>query len=160
MKYIVDNDLHIHSKFSSCSNDEAQTTERMLQYAKENGLKTICVTDHFWDEKVPGASAWYSPQNHENLSKSLPLPKDEDLIRLFKKAASVGVGIEPNSSDMDFADEDADIILRPLKMAKECGCKFYLGSDARHPDKFKRSKQIFERAVDLLELEENYKFRI
>ncbi len=51
MKYIVDNDLHIHSKISSCSNAPEQINERILQYAEENGLKTICLTGHFWDEK-------------------------------------------------------------------------------------------------------------
>ncbi len=264
MKYIIDNDLHIHTKLSSCSQDEEQTPERILQYAKENGLKTICVTDHFWDENVPGVSAWYAPQNYASISRSLPLPKDdkicflfgcetdldkfltlgiaketidkfdfiiiptthlhmedrftlseeeaatiegrakawvtrldavldmdlpfhkigiahlvtngiyhytheghlkaislipdEDLIRVFTKAAKVGVGIEINSYDMEFADEDAEIILRPLKIAKKCGCKFYLGTDAHHPDKFENAKEIFARAIDMLDLEESDKF--
>ena len=26
--------------------------------AEENGLRTICLTDHFWDETVDGASNW------------------------------------------------------------------------------------------------------
>ncbi|MBO5369087.1 MAG: PHP domain-containing protein, partial [Clostridia bacterium] len=73
MKCIYDNDLHIHSKLSSCSNDEDQTTERILLYAKENNLKTICITDHFWDENVTGASDWYKPQNLAHISASLPL---------------------------------------------------------------------------------------
>ncbi|MBP3370026.1 MAG: PHP domain-containing protein [Clostridia bacterium] len=56
MKYAIDHDYHIHSMLSSCSNDPEQSTERILQYAKENGLKKICITDHFWDERVDGAS--------------------------------------------------------------------------------------------------------
>ena len=52
MKYTFDNDLHIHSGISLCSNDAEQTPERILGYAVENGLKTICIAVHFWDETV------------------------------------------------------------------------------------------------------------
>lgn len=264
MKYIVDNDLHIHSKISLCSNDPEQTNERILQYAKDNGIKTLCLTDHFWDETVEGASPWYAGQNFEHISQALPLPQDnnvrflfgceteltcdlvigvskekldifdfiiiptthfhmkgytlseedgscaeskakawvkrldavlnmdlpfhkvgiahltcglidrdreeflrilnllpeKELERLFEKAASLGVGIELNSSDMSFSDSEADTILRPYKIAKECGCKFYCGSDAHHPETFNNAKSIFERAVDFLKLTEDDKFII
>lgn len=262
MKYIVDNDLHIHSQISSCSNDEAQTTERILEYAKENNFKTICLTDHYWDETVDGASKWYAPQNFAHISKALPLPasegirflfgcetemdrnfklgiskesfekfdfviiptthlhmkgftieegagverraelwvkrleallamdlpwhkvgiahlvcgliaggredflrvlnliKDEDITRLMTKAATLGCGIELNYSDMSFAENESDTVLRIFKIAKECGCKFYLGSDAHHPGTLDKAKAIFERAIDVLELTENDKFYI
>ena len=264
MRYIVDNDLHIHSKISACSADPEQTTERILQYAKDNGLKTVCVTDHFWDESVEGASEWYKPQNYERISCAKPLPQSDEvrflfgcetelnkdltlglsaekfdlydfiiiptthfhmsgftlsaeegasaenraaawvrrfeavlgmdlpfnkvgiahltcgliaptrdmyletlklipsteMERLFTKAAKLGVGIELNASDMNFADEEADTVLRPYKTAKGCGCKFYLGSDAHHPNKFSKVKSIFERAIDLLNLTEDDKFKI
>jgi histidinol phosphatase-like PHP family hydrolase len=80
--------------------------------------------------------------------------------RLFKKAAEVGVGIELNACDMCFTDEEADIVLRPYRIAKQCGCKFYCGSDAHHPDELDNAKAIFERAIDLLELTEEDKFVI
>ena len=83
MRYIYDNDLHIHSKLSSCSNDPDQTAENILRYAKSNGLNTICLTDHFWDSTVVGASNWYQPQNYEHIAASLPLPQDEDIRFLF-----------------------------------------------------------------------------
>ena len=47
-----------------------------------------------------------------------------------------------------------DIVLSPYKIAKQCGCKFYCGSDAHHPDSLDRAKAIFESATDLLELTE------
>ena len=50
--------------------------------------------------------------------------------RLFAKAAQHGVGIELNSSDMNFLNEEESVVLRPCKIIKRCGCKFYLGSDA------------------------------
>lgn len=264
MKYIIDNDLHIHSKISSCSNDPEQTNERILHYAEENGLRTICLTDHFWDETVEGASSWYRPQNYKHIAAAMPLPQGEnvrflfgcetelnkdltlgvskekfglfdfiiiptthfhmtgytlseeesanasnrasawvkrldavlnmdlpfhkigiahltcsaiaptreeyievlklipqsELKRLFEKAAELGVGIELNSSDMNFSNEEESVVLRPYKIAKSCGCKFYLGSDAHDPSGLDKAKVIFERAVDLLELTEEDKFII
>ena len=265
MKYIFDHDYHIHSQLSLCSNDPEQTAQRILDYAKDCNLKTICLTDHFWDETVPGASEWYQKQNYPWICKAKPLPRDdkveflfgcetdmdmhltvglapehfdrfdfvviptthlhmngftiteeqaasvetraklwvsrfegllkqdlpfrkigiahltctladprshenylqllnmlseEDLQRLFAKAAEVGVGIELNYSDMCFKDEEADTVLRPYRIAKNCGCKFYCGSDAHHPKTFSKCKEIFERAIDLLGLEESDKFHI
>ena len=264
MKYIVDNDLHIHSSISACSNDPEQTNERILRYAEENGLQTICLTDHFWDDTVEGASNWYRPQNYEHIVAAKPLPQSEnirflfgceteldrfltlgisketfdkfdfviiptthfhmksftlsdeesadaqsrasawvkrldavldmdlpfhkigiahltcgliaptreeykevlklipkeEMERLFKKAAQLGVGIELNSDDMEFTDEEADAVLRPYRIAKQCGCKFYCGSDAHHPNALDRAKVIFERAIDLLDLTEEDKFKL
>lgn len=264
MRYIFDNDLHIHSKISLCSNDPEQTNERILRYAEENGVKTICLTDHFWDESVPGASDWYQAQNYEHIAAAKPLPQsenvkflfgcetelnkdltlgiseekfhlfdfiviptthfhmknytlteeetadapsrakawvkrldavlgmnlpfhkigmahltcpliaptreeylavlqlipEEEMRNLFDKAAHLGVGIELNFADMNFADEEADVVLRPYRIAKECGCKFYCGSDLHHPKNCDRVKARFERALDMLELTENDKFMI
>lgn len=265
MKYIFDHGYHIHSFLSRCSNDPEQTTQRMIRYAKENGLHTLCLADHFWDETVPGASAWYQLQGYSLIQKAKPLPQDEtvkflfgcetdldrhltlgvapehfewfdflviptthlhmkgftiteedfssierrkecwinrlaglldmplpfhkigiahltcplvvpknhegylqlleslpeeELLRLFAKAAELGVGIELNCTDMSFHDNEADIILRPYRIAKHCGCKFYCGSDAHHPDKFDRAKDVFERAIRLLGLQETDKFHI
>lgn len=79
----IDNDLHIHSGLSLCSGDPKQDGEAILRYAKENGLKTICLTDHFWDEEVKGASKWYSVQNYAHITKALPLPQDGEVRFLF-----------------------------------------------------------------------------
>ncbi len=264
MKYTVDNDLHIHSYLSACSGDAAQTNERILEYAKNCGLKTVCLTNHFWDSAVPGASEWYAPQDFEHISKAKPLPSregisflfgceadmdkdfclglseekakefdfiivatthlhmkgftsynedisdanaraktwvkrldalldkdlpfekigiahlackliaptreeyletlslipEEEMRRIFKRVAELGMGIELNSSDMAFSDEEEVVVLRPFHIAKECGCKFYLGSDAHHPENLEAAIPIFERAVSLLGLTEEDKYII
>lgn len=264
MRYKTDHDLHIHSQLSACSSDPEQTKQRLLQYAKDNRLAQICVTDHYWDSRVYGASGWYRTQNFSHISKVLPLPQedgidflfgcetdmnakmrigipekryedfdfiivptthlhmngftvrdkkadssqraqlwvqrterllelplpfhkvgiahlacrlidnrsredflttlqmisDNDMERIFSKAASCGVGIELNQSDMSFADNETDVVLRMFRIAKMCGCKFYLGSDAHHPAAFGKTKDIFERAITLLDLHESDKFRI
>ena len=100
MKYIVDHDLHIHSQLSLCSKDPEQTAERMLKYAEDNNYKTICVTDHFWDETVEGASNWYSRQDFAHICEILPLPESKNIRFLFgceteqNKFQTVGVSKE------------------------------------------------------------------
>ena len=264
-RFIYDNDLHIHSKISSCSNDEEQSTERILEYAKQNNLKTVCLTDHFWDSLVEGgAGSWYERQNLEHILAALPLPQAEgieflfgcetemdkfftlgiaketfqkfdfvvvptthmhfinftiasedntyenrarlwverfdallnmdlpfhkmglahitcnligptreeylevlklipkaQIKRLFEKAAKVGIGIEINSSALMFGnEEEAETVLDVYKTAKECGCKFYCGSDAHHPDALDIAKSVFEDIIDRLGLTEDDKFHI
>lgn len=266
MRYVVDNDLHIHSYLSPCSGDMEQTPEMMLEYAKKNGFSDICITDHYWDPKVPGASTFLATLDTELLKKALPLPTaeginfmfgceteldkfgnlaihpdtydtfdfiiipinhfhmegftlpdedynkvsrvakrwverfhyvldkplpfhkvglahltcelmateyrtqhlevvdtitDEEYREAFTRAAGVGVGIELNfETFFDYSDEELIRLMRPYKIAKECGCKFYFGSDAHHPEELVRSKEKFERVVDLLNLEESDKFRV
>lgn len=106
-RFVWDHDLHIHSRLSSCSNDPAQTSERILAYAKENGLGTVCLTDHYWDSAVPDTSLWYAPQNFAHVSQSLPLPKDPSVRFLFgcetEMRADLTLGIpRERFDDFDF----------------------------------------------------------
>ena len=265
MKFKLDHDYHIHSNLSTCSRDPEQTTERILQYAKDNGLSKICLTDHYWDNQVPGASTWYAPQDFEHISKAKPLPQakgidflfgceteidknftlglpksrfndfdfiiiptthmhfkgvtiseedaasnerraqlwierfeallnmdlpfskvgiahlacgllnnkshedylstlnmisSDDMERLFKKAARLGCGIEINCSDMSFSENETDTVLRPFRIARECGCKFYLGSDVHRHTSFSQRIETLKKAIDMLDLKENDKFYI
>ena len=266
MRYITDNDLHIHTYISPCSADPAQTPRAILEYARKNGFTDICVTDHFWDAKVPGATPYLEQESLECLKKVLPLPKengirfmfgcecelhmsgtlsiaretfdefdlvaipinhfhmggftipdedynrpdraakywverffhvlamdlpfqkigfahlscelmatgsrrdhievcnlipDDDMSRCFSLAAKRGAGIELNfETFFDYTEGELDEIMRMYRLAKREGCKFYFGSDAHHPEDFVRSKEKFERVVDLLELTEDDKFKI
>lgn len=83
MKFTFDHDLHIHSALSRCSRDEAQTPARMLEYAAQNRLTTLCVTNHYWDAAVAGASPWYRGQDFDHLAKDLPLPTARGIKLLF-----------------------------------------------------------------------------
>jgi len=261
MKFSVDHDLHIHSQLSSCSRHPEQTPARILRYAQEENLKTVSLTDHFWDETIAGASPWYEKQNYPHICAAKPLPQDsnirflfgcetelnqfltlgisrermeqldfiiiptthfhmkfalsetdratvesraktwverldsvlnmdlpfhkigiahltcpligtdretylqilntipsEEMYRVFQTAAKRGVGIELNAQDMKFQPEEKDTVLRPYCIAKECGCKFYCGSDAHEPQELEEAKAYFEKAVDLLNLKEDDKF--
>ena len=263
MRFTFDHDLHIHSNLSRCCKDPEQTKENILAYAQKNKLSTICITDHYWDSAVPGASPWYETQNFDHISQIKPLPQaegvrflfgcesemnrdmvlalpperfddfdfiiiptthlhmyltvpdddpktpasraklwvdrldaflhkdlpyhkmgiahlncclmihkrpreeylqaldlisNEDMERLFAKAAEVGVGIELNLSEMDCAEEEVDCIYRMFRIAKKAGCKFYFGSDSHSLDAFEDVQRITNRTIDILGLEESDKF--
>lgn len=263
MRYVVDHDLHIHSFLSACSRNPEQNPKRMVQYARENGLKKVCVTDHFWDEDQGSGAPCYGEENvfdkkawlgeipqqedvtflfgveteldrnmklglsrehfdvldfvvipttHLNmvgltvdrregdstqkraqlwlkrleavLSMDIPFEKtgiahltcatfaywsreteiecyrkipDSEIFRLMQRAAEVGVGIEINSCSMMYKPEEEGDILRIYRIAKECGCKFYCGSDAHQPHELDRAMGLFQKAVDALKLEESDK---
>ena len=266
MRYVIDHDFHIHSGLSLCSKNPLQNRDTILKYAEENGLKTIVITDHFWDEDVvieePELLSFYKRQGYDHIKEILPLPQgkntkflfgaetdmtykytigvgervlseldfiiiptthmhmtgfaiseedavsperrakvwinklgallsaklpfrkiglahlacpliaptreeylellrllpENELRRLFRRAAELGMGIELNQSDFSYKDEEADTVLRPFLIAKSEGCKFYLGSDAHHPEGFEKTISVFNKAVDALSLKESDKF--
>lgn len=264
MRFVIDHDLHMHSQISDCSSDPLQTPQALLEYAKENHLSTVCLTDHYWDTQVPGASWWYEPQNYGRIAKALPLPQDDEVkflfgcetdmdkygvigvpenrfddfdfiivplshlhmdtfthdlphddvpararhlmerldhflsaklpfhkvgiahftcslimyddkqylkvldmipddvyARFFRACAEKGCGIELNMELSELKDEKIlPIVLRPYKIAKEAGCKFYLGSDTHHPQDSEKAMERFNLMVDALELTEEDKFRL
>ncbi|MBO5788964.1 MAG: hypothetical protein J6R42_03350 [Clostridia bacterium] len=84
MTYIIDNDLHIHTKLSICSRDEEQTNQAILDYAKENHITTVCVADHFWERRVPRKGLpFYDEQDYDYIKQGLPLPQAEGVRFLF-----------------------------------------------------------------------------
>ena len=112
MRYIIDQDLHIHSFGSMCSKAPEQTPQRILQYAVDEGLTTICLTDHFWDETVPMLQGgwgpdFYTSQNWPHICKNRPLPQKEGIRFLFGAEVdmtldgTVGVSLERLAA-MDF----------------------------------------------------------
>ena len=266
MRFQIDHDLHIHSQISLCSKDPEQTPENILAYGEKNGIKTLCLTDHYWDEALPVEDDFffYTDQNYPFVAKALPLPQGEncrflfgcetdmdknfkigitpamydkfdfiivptthlhftegfscdlpqsdtegraelyvkrlfalldsdlpfgkvglahptcelmnhedkrylrllDLISdevfgsLFRLSAEKGLGIELNMGVEDVTGEDRETILRPYRIAKAEGCKFYLGSDAHHPAGFDGAMARFNAIIDALDLTEDDKFHI
>ncbi len=107
MSFQIDHDLHTHTCLSSCSRDPEQTPRRLLDHARENGYTVQCVTDHLWDNLVPGASKWYAPQDVEHVKKNLPLPTDDQVRMVFGcETEFVGgkrLGLHPSHyDDFDF----------------------------------------------------------
>ena len=262
MKFLVDHDYHVHSKLSPCSGPFGQTTNQLLDYAVNNGIKKMVITDHFWDEAYPLFHPDYKGLNMELLESVLPLPQaegvefyfgaeiemdkdmklgvspenmekfefmpvatshmhhvgyaiyesdntferrvkiyiermikflemdlpfhkmglahfvdtgigrgnkeelkiidavsDSTFYDIFKRAAQVNVGIEININIFSYDDREIETLLRPHRIAKDCGCKFYLGSDIHAERKMKIAKAQFEAVIDALDLTEEDKFR-
>ena len=80
---------------------------------------------------------------------------------LFRRSAELGVSIELNMPSWKFGKQDGwdtETNLRPYRIAKEQGCKFYFGSDAHHPTELSMQKNNAENIIDMLNLEESDKF--
>ncbi len=58
----IRHDIHTHSLLSSCCYDPEATFENYFRRAKELGHTVFGISNHLWDEKVPGASHWYHMQ--------------------------------------------------------------------------------------------------
>ncbi len=262
MRYIFDNDMHIHSYLSPCSGNPAQTAERILQYGIEEKLRLLVLTDHFWDGGVPLENNGWRNNDVKDNAKILPLPQadgiaflygaeadmswdhrlglrketfsnfdfvtvainhlhmknftapdnlvtyddyrrafltradilfasdiplrrcglahltcslgfgynpghvdfyrtfeDAEWRSIFDRAAAYGTGIELNFPVFSYTEKELDeVILRPYRIAKECGCRFFFGSDAHSPEGFSGMRRAAERIIDLLELTEDDKY--
>ncbi len=101
-----------------------------------------------------------SPEGKCRYLKTLDNIPERELQRLFAAAKDKRLGIELNMFDMMFSESYADTILRIYRVAKYQGCKFYLGSDAHFPKDFKKASEIFDRAINLLDLKESDKIDI
>lgn len=258
MRYIADHDFHIHSTVSLCCHDENQTPETILEYAKENGYKKVCLTNHFWDENVISEAKWRSEHDFAPVCSVLPLPKDDNidflfgcetdmdfnnvlgiseermdafdfiivatthlhldgitvktkietpeeaafywvnklesllsrslpfnkigiahltsghifkdrtaevlslipdktLYSIFNECSRKGAGIELNLKTINMNADQKENFLRPYFIAKECGCKFYLGSDSHKTSALYCAKENFEDVITQLNLKESDK---
>ena len=92
------------------------------------------------------------------LHRCISLFSDAELAAVFEKVKARGMGVELNFVPRAANAEDLDIILRPHRIAKQVGCKFYFGGDAHHPERFGERRAEFETIVDLLDLKESDKW--
>lgn len=96
---------------------------------------------------------------HDHIDVISMMPTDE-LTDIFGRMAHLGIGIELNFDPDGYSGADLEEILRPYKIASECGCKFYLGSDAHTVGDSGVRLGKFEKAIELLSLEEDQKYHI
>jgi len=104
---------------------------------------------------------------HETLFDDVPWRKDviDEDVRfvdgLMYPSDQLGLGIELNMGHGELTDPaKRETVLRPYFIAKEQGCRFYLGSDAHHPSDLDGAMTRFSLMVDALDLTENDKFHI
>ena len=94
-------------------------------------------------------------ENHLKIIASIP---NEEYEKIFKLANRRGCGVELNVPVHLYNKEQIDIVMRPLVIAKRCGCKFYLGSDVHHPKDEELYFKKFQFMIDYLDLQESDKF--
>ncbi len=90
----------------------------------------------------------------------LDMIPDTEYGRVFSGLAAVGAGFELNFEPRSYRDEDLPRVLRPYRIAREVGCKFYLGSDVHESYRMPEVMDRFNAIVDALELTEEDKFRL
>lgn len=55
-------DIHTHDVLSNCCSDRNATAEAYIRKEDELGMRIFGLSNHLWDERVGGASAWYRYQ--------------------------------------------------------------------------------------------------
>ena len=88
-------------------------------------------------------------------AKAISLLKTNDLYDIFSECAKKGVGIELNMKSIFNSEEEKETLLRPFFIAKECGCKFFLGTDAHSVDGFLGTHAKLLKACDYLGIGED-----
>ena len=96
-----------------------------------------------------------SYETHVELIDMIP---DATFYDLFRKTAKVGAGVELNFPLSSYDEEQRERVLRPYRIALDCGCKFYFGSDAHHPDALDRAPENFKAIAETLGLTEADRF--
>lgn len=122
----IRHDFHIHTELSLCA-DESATVENYLEIAESIGLTHLGFSNHFWDERIPGATPFYVPQNLSHL-----LRLKQELINHADSHIKLYFGCEteydPVRRDVTITEETAqqfDFILVPnshthLIMPRNC----------------------------------------
>lgn len=83
------------------------------------------------------------------------LISDREYEAMWSRMRDLGMGFEINIGN--YPDEKLERILRPHRIAKAMGCKFYLGGDIHSPEASRGLYAHFQKLVDLLELTEEDK---
>lgn len=73
----ISHDIHTHNVFSLCCSDPLASTAAYLEKEAELGITLFGLSNHIWDERVPGASSWY---------KNQPILKAEEARATLAKA--------------------------------------------------------------------------
>lgn len=81
---------------------------------------------------------------------------DREYEDMWGRMRDLGMGVEINMPD-GYTPDHLERILRPYRIAKAMGCKFYLGGDAHTPEAYRGKLALFRKYVDLLELTEEDK---
>ena len=77
-------DFHTHTLHSSCCYDPEATISAFVDKASELGLHSIGISNHVWDETVPGSSGWYKGQTVKYvLEGKCAIPEDTKGVKVM-----------------------------------------------------------------------------
>lgn len=139
------------------------TVKSKIKYSEEaadlwlNKLENLLIKNLPW-HKIGIAHLTCGHIFEKQTPHVISLLTDKSLYSVFTDCATKGVGIELNMKTLSMTQEEKDILLRPYYIAKDCGCKFYLGSDAHKVEALDAAKENFENIITLLDLDEKDKF--
>ncbi len=107
-------DIHTHTLFSSCCTDPAATVEAYVRKAAELGHRVFGISDHMWDERVPGASAWYAGQSVPYVLEAKNcIPKDTKGVKVLFGAETEYCGMSDTLGITAESAKQFDYILVP-----------------------------------------------
>ena len=159
--FIIISTTHMHMTGFTISEDDAKINERRAALWVERFDNILKRPLPFSKIGIAHLTTKHINRKSESdLIETLNIIPDAEMERLFTKASLLGAGIELNRSNLICSDNAREAIFRPFKIAKACGCKFYLGSDAHTPKDLSNAIEIFKLAIDTLSLTESDKFYI
>ncbi len=152
--FIVIPTTHFHMRSLTVFEEDLATTEKKVNIWLKRIYDVLSMDLPFHKVGFAHLTTALIEPERENLLKFIEAIPEEEMRKVFALVAEKGAGIELNRDGMNFTEEDADIMLKPYRTAKEMGCKFYFGSDAHTPEGLAASKALFDRAIDYLGLED------
>lgn len=146
---------------------------RVQREALDKKEQAIILAERFWNLlqlDLPFHKVGLAHITWDGLAGYTPNWKDHiDIINyisddrwklLFSESSEKGMGIEINVDVEDYkSDDEREAMLRPYRIAKECGCKFYFGSDAHNLKTLAKLPDRAEFFINKLHLTEDDKFR-
>jgi histidinol phosphatase-like PHP family hydrolase len=149
---------HLH--LLGCVTDPAKaplSVEDTAAYLKQRIYRAFEMDLPF--ERVGLAHITHIPQpKGHDITECLALFSDNEWADIFAKVAKRGMGVELNFNPFALNEQQLQAVLIPYRIAKQQGCKFYLGGDAHHPETFGQNLKKFEKIIDLLDLTEEDKW--
>lgn len=157
--FVIIPTTHMHMTGFTVAEKDYSSEERMSELWVERISRVLDMDLPF--EKIGFAhlTCILMPSEYKlNEIKVLDSVPDDVLREIFATAAKKGAGIELNYDAISGDEDYRASSLRYYRIAKECGCKFYAGSDAHGTGDF--LFHPYERTVNLLGLEETDRYFI
>ncbi|MBR2042850.1 MAG: hypothetical protein IJ946_00765 [Clostridia bacterium] len=156
LEFIIVATSHLHAPGWTVTEEKQTVAERAELYMKRN-FKLLDSNMPFHKVGLAHFTCSLIAANCEGSNIDiLNHITDKEFKVFFSRVAKVGMGVELN---MTVEEANTEEILRPYRIAKECGCKFYLGSDAHSLGEFDDVGERFVTVINALSLTEADKFR-